>query len=165
MPNYNYTRIRPVDLLEVSADQGGDTTLSAAIAAIQANGNMTHVCPKCQDQNGNPTGWNIIPITGSTTRVICTVCNGNLKTSQVYIPDANKPGSYITLIISGGNTVVAAQTLQLASSVAGGVWSSSDVTKATINEASGLATGVAAGTSTITYTLSTNSATMVLTVT
>lgn len=163
--HYIYTRIRPLDLLQVSNDQGAETTLSAAIAAIQANGNMTHICPKCQDQGGNPTGWNTIPITGSTATVICTVCEGFLKTVQTFMPDPNKPGNYIALVISGGVTVVAAQTLQLVASVVGGVWSSSDQTKATINAQNGLATGVAAGTSTITYTVGNYSTTLLLTVT
>eukprot|EP01133_Synstelium_polycarpum_P010095 gene10095-11771_t len=54
--------------------------------------------------------------------------------------------------ITGTTSVCVNSTTQLASTTGGGVWSSSDATKATVNS-SGLVTGVAAGTATITYTV------------
>jgi hypothetical protein len=54
--------------------------------------------------------------------------------------------------ITGTATVAAGSTTQLANVTTGGTWASVDVTKATVN-AGGLVTGVAAGTATITYTV------------
>lgn len=53
--------------------------------------------------------------------------------------------------ITGTTTICANQTTQLSSTSTGGVWSSSDPTKATVNSSTGLVTGVAGGTTTITY--------------
>ena len=67
--------------------------------------------------------------------------------------------------ISGTLTVATSATTQLTDATAGGTWSSSTTTVATIGTA-GLVTGVATGTSTISYTLSTGCmATAVVTVT
>ncbi len=72
------------------------------------------------------------------------VVGGYLKaTSELY--DA-------TVSISGANILCAGTTSQLTSNVSGGVWSSSNTGVATIN-ASGLVSAVAAGTTTITYTI------------
>ncbi len=57
--------------------------------------------------------------------------------------------------ITGTNTVCTGSTVGLANTTAGGTWSSSDATKATINAATGVVTGVAAGNPTMTYTLAT----------
>ena len=166
MSTYVYSRIRAVDLLEVANDQGGATTLTAAIAAIQSNGNMTNVCPKCLDQGGNPTGWNTIPTAIGTTKVLCTVCQGNLKTVQTYMPDPKNAGNFIALVISGNiNIKLSAATSQLSSNVSGGSWTSGTPGTATINSQTGLVTAVAAGTTVITYTSGEYSTTVTFTVT
>jgi len=53
--------------------------------------------------------------------------------------------------LSGVQNVCVGSTTNLSSTTAGGTWSSSDVTIATVNAATGLVTGVSAGTATITY--------------
>jgi len=153
MPVYNYTRIRPLDLLQVASDQGANVTLSAAIAAIQTHNGQTHDCPQCVDQNNNPTGWITIPISNGTAQVICTICDGNLKTTNQWMPDPNNQGKFITLNINGAGALVANNTLQYSSNVANGQWTSSNPDAATININTGLASGVAAGNTTITYTV------------
>jgi trimeric autotransporter adhesin len=57
-------------------------------------------------------------------------------------------------VIGGPNNVCIGQTIPLTETVGGGTWSSSDITKATIDPVTGVVTGVAAGTATITYTVS-----------
>jgi uncharacterized protein YjdB len=57
--------------------------------------------------------------------------------------------------ITGLNAVCTGATIGLADATVGGTWSSSDVTKATVGAGTGVVTGVAAGTPTITYTLPT----------
>jgi len=59
--------------------------------------------------------------------------------------------------ISGGSAVCAGSTLALSCSTGGGVWSSSNTSKATVNS-SGVVTGVAPGTATIYYSLGTGCA-------
>jgi len=60
------------------------------------------------------------------------------------------PGS-----ISGSSTVCVSSTTTYTDATSGGAWSSSNTAIATINATSGVITGVAAGTATITYKLST----------
>ena len=165
MPTFNYSRVRPVDLLEVATDQGANTTISAAIAAIQANGNLTKVCPKCQDQNGTPTGWNTVKTSNGTVKVMCTVCLGNLKTIQTYMPDPTSQGNYVALLISGPVTSATNAHVQLSCNVSGGAWSSATPATATINALSGIITTVAAGKSVITYTIGEYSTSVEFTVT
>ncbi|NHM06536.1 hypothetical protein G4D82_04825, partial [Flavobacterium sp. CYK-4] len=55
--------------------------------------------------------------------------------------------------LSGNQNICVGQTSAFTSTSAGGTWTSSDVTVATIGSASGLVTAVAAGTATMTYTV------------
>ncbi len=57
--------------------------------------------------------------------------------------------------IAGAGTVCVASTMALTDPTGGGTWTSSNVGEATIGSSSGIVTGVAAGTPTITYTLPT----------
>lgn len=64
-----------------------------------------------------------------------------------------------------GNQVCVGQTITLTAAIPGGLWSSSNTTIATIGSVTGIVTGVAPGTCTITYTLPTGcSASTVITV-
>ena len=55
--------------------------------------------------------------------------------------------------ITGPVTVVAGNSITLANSVAGGKWSSSDMTTATVDASTGIVSGIIPGTATITYTI------------
>ena len=55
--------------------------------------------------------------------------------------------------IGGNPTVCVLSTTTLTNTVSGGIWSSSDETKATVDASTGVVTGKAAGTSTISYTV------------
>jgi len=57
--------------------------------------------------------------------------------------------------ITGATTVCAGGTSSLGDTAGGGSWSSSNITVATVGSATGVVTGVGAGTATITYTLPT----------
>lgn len=151
MPNFIYKRIRPVDLKQVADDQGAATKLSEAIAAIQAHRNVTFDCPQCKVA-GVSTGWNTIPTKTVPTQIICTLCNGYLKTAVAYFPDPQNPGKFITLQVSGQNTVAVNATTQLNANFQGGTWASDNVNIASVNANTGLVTGVAAGNALITYT-------------
>lgn len=150
--NYNYNRIRPADLQQVLSDQGNGTTLADAITAIQTHLGVTFDCPKCKVNNVN-TGWNTQKVgANSTMQVICTVCKGNMKTVQQYVADPNNAGNYVPLTINGQNSMPTNAQITFTASVAGGSWSSSDQTKATINANTGVVTAVAAGATNIIYT-------------
>ena len=163
MPNFEYTRIRPNDLLQVANDQGPTTQLSAAITAIQTNLGLTYECPKCKVDNV-PQGWNTIPVTGGTAEVVCTICDGFLKTNAPYMPDPNQTGNYIILLITGSTPIVEGATAQFTANVPDGQWASSDELKATVNANTGLVTAVAAGSTNITYTVDTYVATYAVTI-
>jgi uncharacterized protein YjdB len=84
---------------------------------------------------------------------------------NVYIADYYN--QRIRKIIGGGTaaSVCAGQTLTLNNGASGGAWSSSDLTIATIGSATGVVSGIAAGTATISYTMPAGcQATTVLTV-
>ena len=53
--------------------------------------------------------------------------------------------------ISGSSTVCVSQQVSLTDGIAGGTWSSSDISKATVNSSTGVVGGVAGGTVTISY--------------
>jgi uncharacterized protein YjdB len=55
--------------------------------------------------------------------------------------------------VSGPSSVCVGQTITLTDGTAGGVWTSSNITIATVGSSSGIVTGVGAGVDTITYTL------------
>ena len=55
--------------------------------------------------------------------------------------------------LSGNQSVCFGSTTTFSSTVSGGAWTSSDITVATVNPSNGIITGVAAGTATITYTV------------
>ena len=75
-------------------------------------------------------------------------CNTAVTTTPVSVGALVSPGS-----ISGLTTVVAGSVIGLSETVTGGTWSVSPVTVATIDALSGMLTGFAAGTATVSYTV------------
>uniref|UniRef100_UPI00286CB35D PKD domain-containing protein n=1 Tax=Flavobacterium sp. TaxID=239 RepID=UPI00286CB35D len=75
-------------------------------------------------------------------------CSNVTATRTVTVTAAAVVGT-----LSGNQNICVGLTSVFSSTAVGGTWSSSDVTVATINSASGLVTGVAAGTATMTYTV------------
>lgn len=76
-----------------------------------------------------------------------TVCGNVISRKLVYV----KPLPAVPSI-TGGTNVCVGSTLTLSNALAGGVWSSSNASIASINS-SGVVSGVAAGTATITYSV------------
>ncbi|WP_214225130.1 Ig-like domain-containing protein [Pedobacter sp. B4-66] len=77
------------------------------------------------------------PITGCTS----------FTTKNITVNALPNPGT-----ITGNTSLCVNQTILLSNTVSGGIWASSDITKASINS-SGLITGIVAGTTTVTYTV------------
>jgi uncharacterized protein YjdB len=67
--------------------------------------------------------------------------------------------------VSGSTTVSAGGTLTLTPTISGGTWSSSNTAVASVGSSTGVVTGIAAGTATISYTLDSCSSTTVVTIT
>lgn len=134
-------------------------TVNAALLAITGT---TTLCQGANTTLSNPTsggtwtsGNTAIATAGAGTGVITGVAAGtsvisysvggcNVTTIVTVSPLANAG------TISGTNNVCEANTVTLANTATGGTWSSSNITTATIS-ATGLVTGVAAGTVTISY--------------
>ena len=76
----------------------------------------------------------------------CTDVAAAVKVTVNPLPDA--PAA-----ITGGSTVFVGLTTQLSDLTAGGTWSSGTLANATVDPSTGLVTGVATGTSLITYTV------------
>ena len=118
--------------------QGGSVTLNATGAAsyIWSNGTLGSSNTITQSGTYYVQGTNAAGCTSNSAVVTVTV----LPTPVVAA-------------LTGSNTVCEASTITLSSATPGGVWTSSNVFVATVNN-SGLVTGINAGTTTITYTLS-----------
>jgi uncharacterized protein YjdB len=121
----------------------------------------------------------VTPVAAGNVTFTYTVSNGySCSTAVTYAVTVNAlPGAVsgnAMAAITGTTAIcapgaVATSTTQLTHSVSGGVWTTSDATKATVDSSSGLVTAVAAGTATITYTLTsgagcTNTKTIAITV-
>ncbi len=92
----------------------------------------------------------------TSTGVVTAVSVGNTYISYTLVPGCytiiNVQSNLIPPPISGVNPICVGQTAGLSSMIgAGAVWTSSDTTVATINVGSGAITGVAPGTTTITF--------------
>jgi trimeric autotransporter adhesin len=92
-----------------------------------------------------------------TSTITYQLATGCFATRVVTVSVA--PGA-----ITGTASVCIGSTTALGATPGGGVWSSSNITKATIDAGTGIATGVAAGTTFITYALGSCRSTRVLTV-
>jgi hypothetical protein len=75
----------------------------------------------------------------------CSATSTGITTTVYEIP--------LAPVITGTPTVAVGATTSLGSPSGGGTWISSDLTKATVDPATGVVTGVAEGTTTITYTV------------
>lgn len=133
-----------------SACAGSTAALSNATPGGAWSSSNTSVASV--DGSGNVTA------NASGTTTIAYTTGAGCSTSITFTTNA------LPAIITGANAVCAGSGTLLSSTTLGGAWSSSDNTVATIGT-SGAYTGVAAGSATITYTLSTGcSRTMDITV-
>ncbi|MES2703898.1 MAG: Ig-like domain-containing protein [Bacteroidota bacterium] len=115
----------------LSSTTGGGawTTSNGAIATVDAAGVVTGVAP------GNAT-------------ISYTLGTGCFRTVNVTV-------NSLPATLTGTGTVCVGSTTSLASATTGGAFTSSTTSVATVNLTTGVVTGIGAGTSTITYTLST----------
>ena len=89
-------------------------------------------------------------VAGAVT-ITYTITNSNGCTSFVTAPITVLPAPAVG-VVTGPNTVCVGATIDLGDGIAGGVWSSSDITTATIGS-TGTVTGVAIGTANMSYTV------------
>lgn len=101
-------------------------------------------------QGGTALGsTTVTPALGSTTYWVRYTKN-SCSADQSVVVTVNPLPSAGT--ITGNSNVCVSQTISLSNATAGGTWTSSDLTKATVN-VSGVVTGVATGSAIITYTV------------
>jgi hypothetical protein len=82
--------------------------------------------------------------------VVVTDCAGAADTTTLFV---TVQGSPVAGSVSGSDTVCEGNTTALTATAAGGAWSSSNLAVATINS-TGTVTGIAPGTTAISYTVS-----------
>jgi uncharacterized protein YjdB len=121
---------------------GGTTTLTNTTTGgswISANSTVATV----GSSNGVVTG-----VSNGSTTISYIMSGGCYQTAFVMVNQA--PSA-----ISGGNAVCAGSSITLTNATTGGTWSSSNTGIATIGSATGVVGGLTAGTTTISYVLST----------
>jgi uncharacterized protein YjdB len=121
---------------------GTTTTLSDATAS----GTWSSSTP-ANATVGSTTGV-VTGVAAGTSIITYTIPTGCIATATVTVNP--NPAA-----IAGPTSVCVGQAMTVTDATGGGTWSSSNASLATINVLSGIVTGVAAGTPTLTYTLST----------
>ncbi|MEO7139830.1 MAG: T9SS type A sorting domain-containing protein [Ferruginibacter sp.] len=131
------------------------TTPAAPVIAVVNNCNGTSIL------STNAAGtllWN----TQQTTASITVNTAGTYSVTQTVNGCASLQGNAVAApgttpaapaAIGGNNVVCAGSTTLLTDATAGGLWSSSNLSVATVNNTTGAVTGVTTGTTTITYTI------------
>ena len=124
-----------ISLTDATAGGVWSSSASTSIATISASGVVTGVGA------------------GTTTITYSVTVNGCVGTSTRVITINAIP---TVAAISGASAVCVGSTISLTDATAGGVWSSSASTSIATISASGVVTGVGAGTTTITYSITVN---------
>jgi len=128
---------------------GDSITLSDLIAGGVWSGSNTIVA-MADSATGVVRG-----LPSGTVHITYTLGNGCYTFDSVRVYD-------LATSLSGAGKVCTGDSITLTDSIPGGTWTSSDTTIAKVD--SGIVTGIAAGTATITYTVDTNHVTQVVTV-
>ena len=132
----------------------------APVATVTANGPTTF-CAGGSVVLTAPTAAAYLWNSGETTQTIVasvdgpysvTITNGNGCTATSANTNITVLAVPAVQAIAGANTVCAGSTTTLTNTTIGGVWTSSNTSVATVS-ANGEVTGVAAGTATVTYTV------------
>ena len=124
------------------------TTSTLTDAVTGGTWSSSNIAVATVDASGNVSG-----VSSGTTTISYTVstgCGTATATATVTVGSTASAGT-----ITGTTSVCAGSTTTLADATLGGSWSSSDATIASIS-ASGVVTGVATGSATITYAISTS---------
>ncbi len=120
--------------LTTTGTGGSWTSSNATVATVDGAGSVT----------GLSSGAATISYTVSNS------CGSNSATKSVTVSAAPVAG-----VIGGSTTICVGASSTLTETVSGGTWSSTTPTVATVNSATGSVTGVSAGTSLISYTITT----------
>ncbi|TNV17873.1 Ig domain-containing protein [Buttiauxella sp. B2] len=167
--------------VDANSSQGicEDGPIYVALKSGQTPKNGDLAVPIGRNATSNVMEWGVLAADGGQTRAKFTTSAllGGVAIIQVVDgallgkPEASVISVTGATVAPATATVVVAATQQLTATVApanatdkSGAWTSSDATKATVN-ASGLVTGVAAGTATITFTTTDGGKTATCTVT
>lgn len=142
---------------------GCSTTTTVGVSAGSAITGTTSLCVgqttslSCSPSGGTWSSANTsVATVGASTGVVTGVAAGTAVIS--YFPEEGCPSVVVITVssspgeIGGTLSVCQGQTTALSCSSGGGTWSSSNTSVATVNS-TGVATGVSAGTVTITYNL------------
>ena len=139
------------------------TTVVSVTAAVNAITGVTNICPgntttlTCPTAGGTWSSSNSSVASTGTGAVVTGISAGiatiTYQTSPGCYKTTNLTVNGAMTDITGIDTVCIGATTTLSSGPAGGTWSSSNTARATINVTSGVARGISAGTTTITYKL------------
>ena len=163
-----YSNTQSVTVTVASTSVGGTATASPSLICNSGTSTLTltgyNGSIQWQESNDGSTNWtNVTTGTGGTTSSYITATLTSTKYYRAAVTNGVCPTVFSNIAtvtidvptISGGNSVCVGQNLQLTGSgtpAASNPWTSSNTAVATVSAATGLVTGVSAGTTTITYT-------------
>ncbi|MCF8449062.1 MAG: FG-GAP-like repeat-containing protein, partial [Taibaiella sp.] len=145
------TKVVTVNAVPTITPGSAATICSGATAALSASGASTYTWSPAADLSAS-TGANVTASPTITTTYTVTGTNtlGCSNTATQLVTVNELPDAF-----TGSTTICAGSTSTLSSAPGGGVWTSSNNAIATVGTSSGIVSGIAAGTSSITYTLGT----------
>jgi hypothetical protein len=153
------------------SNNGTNLTINSLPPVLAIGGGALSVCVDASTiafTNGTPGGtWSIVPgtgtasiasdgiVTGGTSGIATIVYTvGTVGCTNTATKDITINGLPAFPIINGGEpNIVVGATTTFTSIASGGVWTSSDITIATVDPSTGLVTGVNAGIAIIKYTV------------
>ena len=154
-----------IDVVTVNSTVSAGTITGPSAVSAGSNITLTDAAGggvwSASNANATVTGGVVTGVTAGTVTISYTVtggCGPVVATKVITVSTASLPG------INGNTTICASTTTTLTDASTGGTWSSSNGAVATIGGTTGIVTGLAAGTTNITYTQGGTSTTIILTV-
>ncbi|MDP4806766.1 MAG: T9SS type A sorting domain-containing protein [Crocinitomicaceae bacterium] len=140
------------------------TILAAPLTTISASGS-TAFCQGGSVELSAPSATSYLWSTGATTQSIVVSTAGNYGLTMTAANGCSASAQQVSVqvlaqptiaAISGSSSVCVNASTQLSNATTNGLWSSSDISKATVNPLSGLVSGLAAGSVVISYQITTS---------
>ena len=135
----------PITVIAAPVAITGTTNVCAGAGSILSDASAGGTWSTSDVTIASASGSNIVGIAGGTVTVTYSTGCGSNATTLFTVKG-------LPVAITGPSTVCVGSTITLADATTGGTWSTSSAGHASVNTTTGVVTGVAAGSATISYT-------------